>query len=690
MELLTLLSDLPRAKRFLPKLKKLGLTTVGDLVYHFPYRYEDFSRVVPIASLKLGEPGTVRGTIASIKTTRIFRRRLTITEARVEDASGSVRVVWFNQPYLSNVLTEGKEVNLAGELEEKKGKPVIMNPIHELAGGDATHTARIIPIYPETKGFTSRGIRYLVTPILKTLPLLTDPVPSAVRDEAALPELNTALRDIHFPANITDAERARARFIFEDFLAFQLYNLIRRKKFAERAATSIRADASYLNELIAGLPFGLTQSQEHVLSDVCGDIAQRHPMRRLLEGDVGSGKTVIASLAALLAARADAQSAVMAPTEILATQHFETHMRLFPKSEEGVALLTGSRARLFYGEGLMSDTKRPDIVKRIAEGKIRIVIGTHALIQKYVSFKNLALVVVDEQHRFGVEQRAALMKNSVCLIPHFLSMTATPIPRSLALTMWSDLDISYLTELPKGRKRIKTYVVPPGKRTGAYNFIRERIREGRQAFVICPRIAASENGDEVKTVTEEHTKLSRDIFPNLEVGLLHGRLRSKEKEEVMRRFAEGKTHILVATSVVEVGVDVPNAAVMMIEGADRFGLAQLYQLRGRVGRGIHESYCLLFTDSPSDTVRERLALVAKAKNGLELAEKDLALRGPGEFFGTTQTGMPDLAMKALEHPDVAREAKRHAAKLIAQDPTLTSYPALKQKIRDLIARIHKE
>ncbi len=699
MELLTPLSDLPRAKRFLPKLKKLGLATVLDLIYHFPYRYEDFSHVVPIASLAPGEPRTVRGTIATIKTTRIFRRHLTITEARVEDASGSLTVVWFNQPYLANTLTEGREVNLAGEPEMKKGKLILMNPIHELVTAEATrHTARIIPIYPETKGFTSRGIRYLLTPLLQSIPRLEDPIPQNIRDGAAIPELNTALRDIHFPAAIADAERARARFIFEDLFAFQLYNLIRRRKFAERAAMPIPVDAPYLNELIAELPFGLTESQERVVDEVCGDIAKEHPMRRLLHGDVGSGKTVIASLAALLTARAGAQSAVMAPTEILATQHFETHMRLFPQSEEGVALLTGSRARLFFGEGLASDAKRPDIVKRIAEGKIRIVIGTHALIQKYVSFKNLALVVVDEQHRFGVEQRASLLQrpasNSEHLTPHLLSMTATPIPRSLALTMWSDLDVSYLTELPKGRKRIKTYVVPPGKRTGAYKFIRERIREGRQVFVICPRIAASNTENqqllEIKNVTEEYEKLSKKVFPDLEIGLLHGKLKSKEKEDVMHRFTEGKTSILVSTSVIEVGVDVPNAAVMMIEGADRFGLAQLYQLRGRVGRGTHESYCLLFTDSPSDAVRERLAMVAKAKNGLELAETDLRLRGPGEFFGTTQTGMPDLAMKALEHPDIAREAKRYAKELMAEDSTLASYPVLKQKIRDLIARIHKE
>ncbi len=699
MNLSTPLTDYPRAKRYLPKLEKLGIRTVRDLLYHLPTRYDDFSRVRPVATLVPGEPCTVRGTVASITARRAWRnQRMVIVDALLSDKTGSVRVIWFNQPYLVNTLKPGTEVSVAGNPSAKTGALLFLNPAYETAAVSPSHTARIIPVYPQTKGLTSRGIRYLVKPLLEET--YEDPLPNTIREEAHLPDINEALQSAHFPANGKEAEWARHRFVFEELFIFQLYQNLRRRRFLNLSAHPVPKDDAYLDQFIRALPFGLTASQQQVRKEVERDMEREHPMHRLLQGDVGSGKTVIASLAALLAARAGFQSALMAPTEVLAVQHFKTVMDLFPGFEGSIALLTSSQVRLWYGEGLVREIKRRELAERIADGSIPVVIGTHALIQKYVSFGRLALVVIDEQHRFGVEQRAALLRRSSSggksasgeqyRTPHLLSMTATPIPRSLALTIWSDLDVSYLTELPKGRKRILTYVVPPAKRAGAYEFIRKEVREGRQVFVICPRIEkADDAGTDVKTVTEEYETLSKQVFPDLRVALLHGKLKSKEKNGVMKAFAEGETDILVATSVVEVGVDVPNATIMLIEGSEHFGLAQLYQLRGRVGRGEHQSYCLLFTDSSVPSTVKRLELVAKARSGLELAEQDLRLRGPGEFFGTTQTGMPDLAMKAVRNPAIVKQAGFFAAKLLDEDPKLEQYPLLRANIKHLIAEIRE-
>ncbi len=686
MNLSTPLTAIPRAKRFLPKLKKLDIGTVRDLLYHFPSRYDDFSHITPIAHSAAGVACTVRGTIANIAVRRLWRRNMSIVNAVVSDETGSVRIVWFNQPYLANTLKPGTHVNIAGVPSARTGELLFSNPAHEtITHGTPSHTARIIPVYPQTRGLTSRGLRYLIKPLLEES--YEDPLPETVREAAHLSDVNRALHDAHFPENDKDARSAMYRFVFEELFTFQLYQTLRRRRFAAHPAFPIPSDPVYTEQLIAALPFKLTESQEGVLGEIREDIAKPYPMRRLLQGDVGSGKTVIASLAALSAARAGYQSALLAPTEILVNQHFETFMKLFPDYGEGVALLTGSRAVLCYGDGLVKATKRGEVTKKIAEGNVRIVIGTHALIQKHVTFRALALAVIDEQHRFGVEQRASLLRSAAeqGAMPHLLSMTATPIPRSLALTMWSDMDVSYLAELPQGRKRILTYVVPPEKRTGAYEFLRKQIREGRQVFVICPRIEKLDGEEtELKTVTEEYEKLSKHVFPDLRVGLLHGRQKSEEKGSTMQAFSKGDLDLLVATSVIEVGVDIPNASTMLIEGAERFGLAQLYQLRGRVGRGTHQSYCLLFTDSSAPEVKERLERVAKAKNGLELAEYDLRLRGPGELFGTTQTGMPDLAMKAIQNPAIAKQARSFAAAVLDADPTLESHAALKRNIKLLI------
>ncbi|MBU2101458.1 ATP-dependent DNA helicase RecG, partial [Patescibacteria group bacterium] len=454
----------------------------------------------------------------------------------------------------------------------------------------------------------------------------------------------------------------------------------------------------------------LTASQKKSLDEILQDIKMGHPMNRLLQGDVGSGKTIIAGIGALLTVRRGYQSAFMAPTEILARQHFQTLIKFFEEYSGGIALLISKEARVFYGDGLESTIKKPELIKKIRSGKVGIVIGTHALIQKNVVFKNLAFAVVDEQHRFGVGQRANLA-GSEKILPHFLSMSATPIPRTLTMTIFGNLDLSLINELPKGRKPITTKIVDAKNRDKAYDFIREQIKSGRQVFVICPRIEDPEGeaasygaGPEeqveatssqksawaVKAVKVEYEKLSKKIFPELNVVMLHGKLKTEEKTKAMHAFAEGKADILVSTSVVEVGVDIPNATIMMIEGADRFGLAQLYQFRGRVGRGEHQSYCLLFTDSKSGQTHERLKSLVTAENGFELAEMDLRLRGPGEFLGTTQTGMPDLALKALQNPELLKTAEEKAKSLLKEDPDFKNSSLLEKKLAQFKREIHLE
>jgi ATP-dependent DNA helicase RecG len=462
--------------------------------------------------------------------------------------------------------------------------------------------------------------------------------------------------------------------------------------------------------MLAKLPFELTQSQKQSLWEIIKDVEKARPMNRLLQGDVGSGKTVVAAVAAIIAAENGLQTAFMAPTEILARQHFETMKKLFAtialETPPVIGLITGSSAHVFYGSELESKTTKPEFSKKGAAGEISIIFGTHALIQKSMSFAALGLVIIDEQHRFGVRQRAELNakkdakgnggKEGAALIPHFLSMSATPIPRTLMLSVFGDLDLSLITELPVGRKAIQTTIVPPLGRTATYDFIRQQIKEGRQAFVICPRIEAEEEEPgaakklELKSVKEEYEKLSQKIFPDLRVAMLHGQMKPKEKEDVMKKFKEKEFDILVATSVVEVGVDVPNASIMMIEGADRFGLAQLYQFRGRVGRGEYQSYCFLMADSQAATANARLKAILEAKNGFELAEKDLALRGPGQFFGHVQTGLPDVAMEALRDPELVKHSREAAVKALTADPQLKKNSPLRKKMEEFRARIHQE
>jgi ATP-dependent DNA helicase RecG len=721
---------------YLRRLENLGLHTVGDLIAHFPTRYEDFSRVYTIAELEPGQQATIQAAVEDVRSRRT-RRGLSIVEATLLDESGSIRAVWFNQPFVATTLRPGRIANFAGKISISDESELYLNhPAYEIiksntptgaddggAGAETRHTARIIPIYPETRGLTSRGIRFVMQNVLRRMQLLKEWLPGETLAALDLPELNRAYQAIHFPPSIELATTARRRFDFENIFLLHLFNYEQKIKMAQEHAAPIATDIERVKAILTALPFELTTSQKRSLWEIIQDMEKSRPMNRLLQGDVGSGKTVVAAIAAVMAAERGYQTAFMAPTEILARQHFQTMIKLLAQTgttanttKISIGLLTASESVVFYPDGIESKLSKDAFHKKVAAGEIMIVFGTHALIQKNVAFKNLGLVVIDEQHRFGVRQRQALARQTRGanagahpLIPHLLSMSATPIPRTLMLTIFGDLNLSLITELPGGRKPIETKIVPPIERQSTYDFIRAQIGAGRQAFVICPRIEKSEKDEdtkqenkklEIKSVTEEYEKLSKKIFPELRVAMLHGQMKPREKEDIMRRFkdrrgADGAVEadgidILVSTSVIEVGVDVPNATIMMIEGADRFGLAQLYQFRGRVGRGEHQSYCFLFTDSTGESTAARLRAIIDAKNGFELAEKDLELRGPGQFFGGVQTGFPDAAMSALQDAELVKSSREAATAVLAKDPALASYGALKKRFDEFKKTIHRE
>jgi len=673
------------------RLKKLGIKTVQDLLFHFPHRYEDFSRIVPIGQVKINDECCVKGKIAEIKNIRTWKRKMFLTEALIEDNTGAIKAVWFNQPYLTNTLKTGDLVCLAGKTVSNKNGFGFANPIHEKIGeGELSHTGRIVPIYPETSGLSSRWLRPIIKSLLFELKgEFRDPLPENILKEYQLMPFPTALPQIHFPDSLVLAEKARLRFSFEQLFIISLWVMRERTKIASQKAFAIPLNLALIKRFVDSLPFTLTDGQKKAAWQILKDIEKPRPMSRLLEGDVGSGKTVVAAMAALNASRAGYQTVFMAPTEILAKQHFKTVSKLLENFKLDVGLLTGKEDK-FTSKNLKNDyieISREKLLQKAFDNKINILIGTHALIQDKVKFANLGLVVLDEQHRFGVEQRAKLTKQET--IPHLLSMTATPIPRTLALTIYGDLDLSLINELPKGRKKIITEVVAPEGRKKTYAFIRKEVKKGRQVFVICPRIEKT-GVSEAKAVKEEHKKLSQEIFPDLRVGILHGKMSGQEKERAMKDFKYGKIDILVSTSVVEVGIDVPNAAVMMIEGAERFGLAQLHQFRGRVGRSGYQSYCFLCTDSHSVKTRQRLKALITCDSGFDLAEKDLAIRGPGDFSGSRQWGIPDLAMGLMKDPDFIEKVKETAFNLLKTDPQLKKFPLLRERLAAFHQKLHLE
>lgn len=677
------------------KLKKLGIKTVSDLLFHFPHRYEDFSNIVPIAKIKAGENCSVRGKVLKIQGSRTWKKRMSLTQAVIEDESGAVKAVWFNQPYLATTLKEGENIVLSGKADWDKNGFYLSNPAYEKISNEEsfspTHTGRIIPIYPETEGISSRWLRYILKPPLTELASrIQEPLPFEVIKENNLMPIKEAIWQIHFPSSLENAGKARERFSFQDLFYIELWALRERMRLAREKASAFPMNLDLIKRMVDSLPFKLTDSQRKAAWQILKDLEKPRPMNRLLEGDVGSGKTVVAAMAIINVIKAGHQAVLMAPTEILAKQHFKTVWDLINKFRIDVGLLTGKSDK-FYSRKLKNqeiEISRKKLLEKTKNGDISLIIGTHALIQDKVKFGKLALVVLDEQHRFGVEQRAKLLHNSRT-IPHLLSMTATPIPRTLALTIYGDLDLSLIEELPSGRKKIITKIVPPEERNSAYELIRKEVKKGRQAFVICPRIE-EEGKLEVKSVKREYEKLSKEIFPELRLAMLHGKMPGPEKEKTMRDFKNKKSDILVSTSVVEVGVDVPNATCMVIEGADRFGLAQLHQFRGRVGRSKYQSHCLLFTDSAADKTGRRLKALTEAENGFDLAEKDLEIRGPGDFKGKRQWGMPDLAMESLKNIPLVEKTRQTAKEILEKDPALRKYPGLREKLDEFGERIHWE
>jgi ATP-dependent DNA helicase RecG len=622
-----------------------GLVTLEDLLYRFPIRYEDRSRLQPIASLEPGQHASVAGRILSCGLRSTRRPGFKIFEALVSDPSGTLRLTWLNQPYLRDVFAAGQHVVLYGAVEMRgTGGLQITNPQYEILDdeeGETIHTGRIVPVYEKTGSVTPKVQRRLVHDALQKLPAdLPDQLAESVRVRLNYPSRHAALVAMHFPPEDAAIDAlnqfrtpAQQRLIFEEAFLFQTGVLARRRFAAsELKPAAVRVDDRIRESARKVLPFRLTSGQKESLKQIVEDMQRAHPMNRLLQGDVGAGKTIVALLAALVAMENGLQVAFMAPTEILAEQHFLNISRLLQPSRFRVALLTGSTA---------SAARRQQLAE-VEAGTIHLVVGTHALVEGDVRFKDLGLVVIDEQHRFGVLQRATLRAKG--LRPDVLVMTATPIPRTLALTLYGDLDVSVIRDTPPGRLAIKTTARPESRRDEVYQFVRGQMDAGRQVYVIYPLVEESEKVD-VRAATEMADHLAQEVFPAYRVGLLHGRLKADVKDRVMKAFAAGELQMLVSTTVVEVGMDVANASVMIVEHAERFGLSQLHQLRGRVGRDRHQSYCFLLYQSPlSDEARERLKAATDTTDGFEIAERDLLLRGPGDFFGTRQAGMPTFRL----------------------------------------------
>ncbi len=641
-------------------LARLGVKSIADLLHLYPRRYDDFSQLKTIDQLTYGETVTVIGTVWEAGGHRTRSGRY-LFRAILSDETGTLVLTWFNQPYLEGRIKAGMQLVVRGKVDEYLGRLTINVPEWEVLGRGDLRPA-ILPVYPLTEGLTQKQMRQMVKRALSAWAgRLPDPLPAELREAHDLLPLSRALWGIHFPESREHLEAARRRLAFEEALYLQLGLLRQKLSWKAVPGKRIAPATERVESLLAALPYTLTAAQRRSLEEMLRDLASGEPMNRLLQGDVGSGKTVVAAILMALVAEAGYQAALMAPTEILAEQHAKSLERLFadfPPPRPRLQLLTGSTPA----------ADKETIRAALAEGEIDVVVGTHALIQSSVEFHNLALVVIDEQHRFGVEQRSALRQKGYN--PHLLVMTATPIPRSLELTLWGHLDLSILDEMPPGRKPVETRVLAPRERERAYAFIRAQVAQGRQAFIIYPLVELSQKV-QAPSAVEAYEHLQRAVFPDLRVGLLHGRMKAEEKEAVMSAFARGEIDILVATAVVEVGIDVPNASVILIEGADRFGLAQLHQFRGRVGRGDHQSYCLLLADSPSEEARRRLSVMEQTSDGFRLAQIDLEMRGPGEFLGTRQSGLPEMPLLDLLDTRLLHEVREAAEALLAEDPDLS-------------------
>ncbi|TSC76119.1 MAG: ATP-dependent DNA helicase RecG [Parcubacteria group bacterium Gr01-1014_31] len=673
-------------------LGKLGIRIVAELLRHYPFRYDDFGLILPIAKLSAGITATVGGKIELITNRRSPRRRMMLTEAVISDASGEISAVWFNQPYLTRMFKPGDEVYLAGQVTYEFHQLQFINPSLEQKKSFTLHTARLVPIYPTTTGLTQRQIRFLIQQALPACREVVDPLPSELRKRTALPARSWSLQQLHFPDHRRHLEAALRRLKFEELFVLQLALQQARWQLRQVPAQAILFQRDATARLVRSLPFTLTQDQRVAAWKILQDLQRSVPMHRLLEGDVGAGKTVVVALAALNVALSGGQTAVMAPTEILAAQHFQTFCRWFGGFPVAVGLFTRTQrlVQLRDAASPRSDRlKKSEILAMLSRGELDLVVGTHALLQESVRWQRLTLAVVDEQHRFGVEQRQLLVAAGNGVSPHFLSLTATPIPRSLALVLYGDLSITAIRQRPRERKPIMTQLVSAAARPRLYQFIRGQVAAGRQAFVVCPLIDLSDRFG-VKAVTAEQAELQQRVFPDLRVSVLHGKLSAEKKAATMADFLANRTSVLVTTTVVEVGVDVPNATIMVIEGAERFGLSQLHQLRGRVGRSGYQSHCFLCTEATNPVVIERLAAFLRAEDGFALAEMDLKFRGPGQLLGTLQSGFTHLRLATLADLDLAEWAKTEAAALLHKDPELAQHAVLQRQVVALQASVHLE
>ncbi len=663
MDLQTPIDKVSRSyKMYAGRLEKLGIRKLEDFLLHIPFRYEDYSLISKISQVQTGETVTIQGTINEIKN-QYTRRFKTLQKAIISDDTGSINVIWFNQPFLTRVLKIGDRVSVSGKVDLDKNKLVLISPNYEVIYQNNTiHTGRLVPIYPETKGISSKWLRRQIFNILEEKNQISDYLPQNVIEENDLIDLTKALEKIHFPNSLKEADKAKERLSFDELFQLQLSALVRKKLWEKekiKKPFEIKKYQKQINAFIKNLSFELTNSQKKAIQDILNDISSDKAMNRLLEGDVGSGKTVVAAISIYAAFLNGFQSAFMAPTEILAKQHFKTIYEFMSPFGVKIALLTSS--------------------SKLRNEKFDVLIGTHALVYKKAQFKNLGLIVIDEQQRFGVVQRSMIRQKGNN--PHLLTMTATPIPRTVALTLYGDLDLSLLDEMPKGRVNIKTWLVPPVKRDGAYKWIEKQILDKKdQVFIVCPFIEESESMVTVKAATKEYERLKKEIFPKLNLGLLHGKLKAKEKDEVLKDFRDKKIDILVSTPVVEVGIDIPNATIMLIEQAERFGLAQLHQLRGRVGRSDKQSFCLLFTSSTNPQTIERLKSLETIFSGAILAELDLKLRGPGQIYGTAQHGVPNLKVASFSDFELIEKTKKEAEKIL---PEIDKYPVLLEKINEI-------
>lgn len=695
----TPLASIPTIKKYhLSRLKKLGIETVEDLLMHFPARYDDFSANVHIKEISPNTRVTIEATVKEFSSKRSWRKKLLISKALFEDESGSMEALWFGQKFLEKLIVPGRRVRCSGKAILKDGAVLLQGPECESITRSKTHTGGLVAVYPETEGLTSKWLRWQIQAILPKIRPLHEILPKDIRSRLHLPSRSQAFRYIHTPATQDHALLARKYFAFEEMFVLQLFFLQSKIQNTNTSAMQYPENSSDTENFIHTLPFPLTQDQIQAVNHIIQDLANPHPMNRLLNGDVGSGKTVVATIASRHIATQGQQVAMLAPTEVLALQHFESFRNLLKKTHLSIGLFTRNYHLLHYPHASDAEVlRKSQYLEAIKQGLVDIVIGTHALLEDNVSFKALALVIIDEQHRFGVRQRSLLQSKAHTLddgltqyTPHLLSMTATPIPRSLAIVLFGNLDVSLLETMPKNRIPIITRIIDPEHREQAYAFIRSEIHKGRQAYIILPFVEESEAFENVKSAVTEHARLQKNIFPNLALGLLHGRMKAQEKEAVMREFKDGTIHILVATSVVEVGVDVPNATVMIIENADRFGLSQLHQFRGRIGRGTHQSHCFLFRSDDAITSSKRMRILETTTSGFKIAEADMKLRGSGQFLGTRQSGLPDIAMESMGNIRLITLAREEAQKLLTDDPSLNTHPSLQSVMKTFGQDMHFE